>query len=122
MAGLRLGMQLAEATAAVGGPARVDTIRVADEIGFAITNEQRGLSMVAQTTLGVRVVYTVSRATGNLDGLRVGDSRSAVLARWGPPTTVQERSAFWVVDDWVVMLTLDENDIVSQLGIGYVAR
>ena len=71
---------------------------------------------------GAAVIYLLRRDVGDIGGVRMGDSKGAVLGRWGPPSKTDGRNALYVAGTWVVVITFDSAlTHVVGLGLGRVA-
>jgi hypothetical protein len=100
--GVRLGWTRARVVRALGQPE--STQKLGD--GGVEAMEFPGLSLVVSPDQGVAVMYLLTRGSGDVDGIRVGDSQADVLAKWGPPTRAGGATAFWEVGRWTVMVQL----------------
>ena len=115
VAGIRLGDGLVRIEAALGQPS--ETQKLGEDIR-AFTYKKHGLEVLYASHDGVAIIFLLSRTAGDIGGVRFGDTREQVLARWGAPASVKEETAYYRAGDWVVILRLDENDKVVQLGVG----
>jgi hypothetical protein len=121
-AGYRIGDRMATVRARLGAPVKVDTMGRGPAAALALTNPSTGTTAVVDAYEGLAILYVTRREAGALDEVRVGDSKDAVLARWGKPTTVEGGTAMWVVGHWVIVVELKVGDVVSRLGVGRVAE
>ncbi len=120
VAGVRLGDGLVRLEAALGKPTATE--RLGDE-ALVFTYRPRGLQVIYASLDGVAIIFLQTRAAGDIGGVRLGDKRQDVLARWGRPSSVAGPAAYYKVDSsWVVLLRLDENDLVKELGLGRVTE
>ncbi len=115
VAGIRLGDGLVRLEAVLGQPS--GTQKLGEDIR-ALTYKNRGVEVLYAPLDGVAIIFLLSRAAGDIGGVRFGDTREQVLARWGNPASVKEETAYYRAGDWVVILKLDESDRVVQLGVG----
>jgi len=116
VAGIRLGDGLVRLEAVLGRPS--GTQKLGDE-ALVFTYRQRGVQIIYASLDGAAIIFLQTREAGDIGGVRLGDRREEVLARWGKPSSVQGPTAYYRAgSSWVVILKLDENDIVKELGLG----
>ena len=118
LAGFRLYEAPDGARMRLGGPVTVDTLGSGPGAALAYTNPERGISLVTSRLDGVAIIYVTKREAGELDGIRVGDTREQVLTRWGKPSRAGGPNGLWLVDDWVISVELGEGERVVRLGVG----
>ena len=91
--------------------------------GWAFGFRSRGLSVVYTPLDGAAVIYLLRRDVGDIGGVRLGDSKDAVLGRWGVPSKTDGPNALYVAGTWVVVITFDSAGThVVGLGLGRVAE
>lgn len=83
-----------------------------------IEYSQRGLAILLNATGDVSMIYLLTRAAGSIDGVRVGDSRGDIRARWGEPPLVQGAQAMYPAGDWAVVIELGPEQRVATLSLG----
>ena len=89
--------------------------------GWGFEFRARGLSIVYTPLDGAAVIYLLRRDAGDIGGVRLGDTPSSVLARWGKPTTTGGPNSLYIAGKWVVVVTADSAGTrVVQLGLGRV--
>ncbi len=116
VAGIRLGDGLVRLEAVLGRPSITE--KLGDE-ALVFTYRQRGVQVIYASLDGAAIIFLQTRAAGDIGGVRLGDSREQVLARWGQPASVQGPSAYYRAgSSWVVIVKLDDNDVVKELGLG----
>ena len=86
VAGIRLGDGRARLEAILGKPSGAQKIG-AD--AWAFTYQERGVQVLYTPLDGAAIIYLQTRAAGDIGGVRLGDTREDVLARWGNPSSVQ---------------------------------
>jgi hypothetical protein len=119
LAGFQVGEKLPGALARLGPPTRVDTLQSQSDPVLSIANQRTGITLIASRHDGVAVVLVSSREAGDLDSIRVGDSRAAVLARWGPPAASSTGGALWLARKYVAGVEYDDEGRVTRLVIGF---
>ena len=86
---------------------------------LVFTYRQRGVQIIYASLDGVAIIFLQTREAGDIGGVRLGDRREEVLARWGQPSSVQGPSAYYRAGSaWVVIVKLDDDDVVKELGLG----
>lgn len=116
VAGVRLGDGRVRLEKVLGQPSGTEKL---GEEALVFTYRQRGLQIIYASLDGVAIIFLQTRAAGDIGGVRLGDKREEVMARWGKPTSVAGPTAFYRVGtSWVVLVKLDENDVVKELGLG----
>jgi hypothetical protein len=118
LAGFRIGEPMAEALKKIGSPSKQERLGDSPEAPVSYSNEATGISVIGGDTEGVGIILIVKREAGSLDGIRVGDSRSTVKARWGQPAAGNELGGLWLSGQYVVAVSFDRNGVVTRLGIG----
>ena len=74
---------------------------------WAFNFRARGLTVVYTLRDGAVAIYLLRRDAGDIGGVRLGDSRDAVLTRWGSSSTTVGPNALYIAGKWAVVLTLD---------------
>src|ERR1041385_728063 len=120
VAGVRLGVTRAALDSLLGRP---DKIQQMGQDGLGLTYTKRGISVVYTPLDGAAIVYLLRRDAGDVGGVRLGDTKDQVLARWGKPSTGEGMNALYISGKWVVVVTLDSvtGTRVVQLGLGRAA-
>ena len=77
--------------------------------GIVYEYEASGLEIIATKADGVSIIRLRTRAAGAIDGIRVGDTVSAVQAKWGVPSDGQGRVALFTAGVWTVEVRLADN-------------
>lgn len=85
--------------------------------GLALIYVEKGVVVILNAAREAAVVYLLSPAAGELDGVHVGDDREAILAHWGMPQIVQGAEAMYLVGNWAVVVELGEQQKVVQLSV-----
>jgi hypothetical protein len=120
VAGIRLGDGLIRLETVLGRPGTTE--KLGNE-ALVFTYQRRGLQIIYASLDGVAIIFLQTRAAGDIGGVRLGDKREDVLARWGKPASVAGPTAYYRAgSSWVVLLKLDENDKVKELGLGRVTE
>ena len=87
-----------------------------------LSYRSRGLSIVISELDGLSVVYATRRDWGDLDGVRVGDTRERVVQKWGAPDRGDGHAGIYLFGRWLILVRLDDSDShVVQLGLGFDA-
>lgn len=122
VAGIRLGDNFARLKAVLGQPSRVQKLApgVPLENVAVLTCQASGLQVHITRADGVSIIYLLTRAAGDLGGVRVGDSWKEVLGRWGNPAGRSRDgvTAIYKAGHWAVALRLDQQNKVKQLFLG----
>lgn len=119
VAGVHLGDSQEQINAVLGPPAETQKL---GEQQSAFHYPLRGLTVAWAPLDGAAIIFLETRAAGEINGVRIGDSRADVLAKWGTPSTVQNETAIYKAGSSCVVLKLDEHDSVAQLYLGRVAQ
>ena len=119
LAGFWLGQSMDSARRALPRTVSVDTLGSRPEYAYGYTTADRALVIVGMNSEGVGIITVRRRELGEVDGVRVGDSCQAVLARWGRPTTGDSETAMWVAGSWLVSARCADG-AVSELSVGNV--
>ena len=119
LAGFRLGESQAGAVARLGGPLKVETLGSGPEAPVSYANAAVGITLIASRADGVGIVFVTSRSGGGLDGIRVGDRKEDVLARWGVAGAGGDTDGLWLAGRYVVSVRFDSDGRVARLGIGF---
>ena len=118
LAGFHIGEATSQALPLLKGPLKVDTLGSDPSSPVAYANPATGITLYGTATEGIGIIMVTSRAAGDLDGIRVGDSLRAVTARWGPPAAGGAHGGLWLAGDYVVTISCDDGIHVTRLGIG----
>ena len=119
VAGLRLGVPRAVIDSVLGRP---ESVRSLGQGVVALGYRSKGISLMYSDADSLAVLYLVTREAGDIGGVRVGDPKDSVVARWGNPTSVQDNVGLFEVGRWVIVVRIDSLSRVEVLGIGRVAR
>ena len=114
IAGLRLGDTRASVEARLG---KASESRPAGA-GLVLEYSEHGLSIVLDAVGDVSMIYLLTRSAGDVDGVRVGDSRDEVRAHWGEPPLAQGAQAMYTAGDWAVVLELGAGQRVVSINVG----
>jgi hypothetical protein len=115
IAGIHLGDNRSRLDSVLGPPTSTHKL---DDDGLTLTYEKQGIMVLYAYLDHSAVIYLLTRSAGNIGGIRIGDKREKVLEQWGPPSSAQGDTALYRAGDWVVVIKLDQNQMVVQLGIG----
>jgi hypothetical protein len=118
LAGFRIGEPTPGALARLGPTLKADTLGSDPDSPVSYTNPTTGVTLYATVADGVGIVMVTRREAGALAGVRVGDSRASVVARWGPPAAGGHVGGLWLAGDYVITLGFDDSGRVARLGIG----
>jgi len=118
LAGFRLGQPLRIARPLVGLPLKVDTLGTGSDSILSFQNSSTGITLLATWTDGVGAILSTRRDAGAVNGVRVGDRRSDVLSRWGPPAATSADAATWIAGPWMITASFDSSGQIVRLGIG----
>jgi protein disulfide-isomerase len=119
VAGLRLGAPRAVIDSVLGRP---ESVRSLGQGVVALGYRSKGIAVMYSDADSLAVLYLTSRAGGDIGGIRVGDAKDSLVARWGDPTSVEENVGLYQVGRWVIVVRLDSLSRVQLLGIGRVAE
>ena len=118
VAGVPLAASRARLDSLLGAP--TDSQRIGAD-GWAFNFRTKGVSVVYTPLNGAAIIYLLRRDVGDIGGVRLGDSKGAVLGRWGAPSTSDGPNALYIAGKWVVVITLDSAATrVVKLGLGRV--
>lgn len=118
LAGFRLGEPSEPAQARLGTPVTIDTLGSGPDAVVSLMNDSTGINLFVSRSQGVGVIMVTRGDAGALDGIRVGDSRAKVVARWGPPAAGGARAGLWSAGTALISAALDDRERVTRLGIG----
>jgi hypothetical protein len=98
-----------------------DSIKPASRGGQGLFYGARGLMLTYAAADGLRLIFLDTRQAGDIGGVRVGDTREAVIARWGSPTQADGEMARYIVGGWAIVVAYDGNlQRVAGLGLSKV--
>jgi hypothetical protein len=117
LAGFRLTGDPAAARTVLGPNVTVDTMGTGPNAQYTYTSAERGVQLVMSRS-ELAVIFVTQRDAGMLDSIRVGDDREAVIRRWGPPMRSSGKNAVWMVDNWAILVELNDKLTVTKLGLG----
>jgi hypothetical protein len=113
---VRIGQTLADLDSTLGTPTTVSFPRPGRESRLY---QERGISLIADSSGGVGWVLLFTRAAGDIGGVRVGDAREAAERRFGKPTIGRGESKAYLAGDWYLVVQLDPmTEFVHALAIG----
>jgi hypothetical protein len=100
-----------------------DSIQPVSRGGQGLFYGARGLRLTYAAADGLRLIYLDTRQAGDIGGVRVGDRRADVIARWGSPTQSDGEMARFIVGGWAIVVAYDGNlNRVVGLGLSMVPR
>ena len=103
VAGIHLGALRAALAATLGAPSDSQVTA-----GFTVLRfPTRGLVIRLVNGGLTEGIYLTTPEAGSLGGIKVGDSKVDVTARWGQPTTTQGANAAYVLPQWSVVIQWD---------------
>jgi hypothetical protein len=117
VAGVHLHDKRPQLDAALGTPDQVTDIRPGFQL---LTYTSRGVAVLYPAPSGAETIYLKTAEAGSLGGIKVGDARSTVLSKWGPPTQTQGPNAVYLVGvEWNIVVQYDPSGKrVLQLALG----
>jgi thioredoxin 1 len=120
IAGLTLGAARGTIDSVLGRPETVRTLSPGVQmLGY----RSHGIAVMYSEVDSLAALYLVSRDAGEIGGIRVGDARDSVVARWGDPTATEDNVGLYQVGRWVIVVRLDSTlKRVQVLAIGRVAE
>jgi len=105
VAGLRLHDSRARIDSVLGPPGQSASMGAG---AVKLSYPARGISLIYTAVDSLAVIDLRTRAAGAIGGVRVGDTRSAVVTRWGEPTEVSRANLLWeVAHQWAIVARLD---------------
>lgn len=114
VAGLRLGALRAAVGASLGVPSDSQVTPAFTVLTFST----RGVVVRLTRTGAVDGLYLTSPTAGAVGGVKVGDARAEVTARWGPPTATQGANAAYVLPRWNIVVQWDPSGKrVAQIAV-----
>ena len=118
LGGIALGDPRARIESLLGPPQAVQAMSHGAE---QLEYKARGMTVVITPRDGASIIQLNSRAGGDLDGIRVGDTKEVVVKRWGTPKSGQGPVGLYVAGQWAVSVRLnDQRTVVEQIGVGRV--
>ena len=115
VAGLRLEASRAASDALLGPP---DSVVHFGSGGNRLLFRSRGISLLYPAGDSLMGLYLDARQAGDIGGVRVGDTRDAVLTRWGSPNRDEAELAIWMVGRWAIIVQFDAKlQRVAGLGL-----
>lgn len=119
VAGVHLGDERSEVEKLLGPPPEKKDL---DSGVKGLIYAARGLGLVySARDAEVTGIFLLSREVADLDGVRLGDSREVVLARWGEPSAVQGAQAIYLAGNWAVIAELGEAQTVVSLSVSRIS-
>ncbi|MCX5889507.1 MAG: hypothetical protein NTY36_08650 [Deltaproteobacteria bacterium] len=115
VAGIHLGDGRVRLEAVLGQPSGTEKL---GEDALALTYRKRGVQVLYAPLDGAAIIYLLTRTAGDIGGIRLGDTRQQVPARWGDPPAASGPMGIYRAGDWGAFVKLSEDDKVKQLGIG----
>jgi len=115
VAGIHLGDDRARFEPILGKPSQTQKL---GEDAWAFTYRQRGVQVLYTPLDGAAIIYLLTPTAGDIGGVRLGDARKDVLARWGNPSSAQGETALYLAGTWVVVMKFGQDNKVKQLGLG----
>lgn len=115
IAGVKLGMSKETLLQLLGEPTQVQNL---GEDSLALVFQPKGIMALWAPLDGVAIIYVQTRNAADIGGVRIGDSKSEVLARWGLPSSIQGPTAIYRAGSWGAVVRIDETDHVVQLSLG----
>jgi len=119
VARLKLGAPRATIDSVLGQPESVRTVGQGVQV---LGYRSRGLALMYSDADSLAVIYLVTREAGDIGGIRVGDAKDSVVARWGNPSSVQDNVGLYQVSRWVIVVRIDSLSRVELLGLGRAAQ
>jgi hypothetical protein len=116
LAGFSLQQSSADVRSRLGSAVRIDTLGQGADAVVTVTDRALGVT-VTSSAAGITGIHLLRPEAGAIDQVRVGDSRQAILARWGRPTSTMGSTSHWVVGDWAVDVELGRGGRVARLGV-----
>jgi hypothetical protein len=114
VAGVHLGASRAALAAALGTPSDSQVTAAFTVLHFAT----RGLVIRSATGGLAEGIYLSTPQAGSLGGIKVGDAKADVTAKWGPPTTTQGPNAAYVLPHWSIVVQWDPSGTrVAQIAL-----
>jgi hypothetical protein len=111
-----LGQSLTSLDSALGPPSRIEHPRPGRE---AWVYDERGLSLLADSGVGVVWIGLFSRNAGDVAGLRVGDPREQVQQLLGKANLGRGETKVYVAAQWRLVIQLDETvEFVHTIFLG----
>lgn len=113
--GLKLGASRQTIDSLLGKPDRVEEIEAGS---VRLTYTSRGIELAYSGSDGLTSIHLSLRNSGDIGGVRVGDTRASVLGRWGRPTNDQADRCLYIVGGWGILVRFDAGgSLVSGLVI-----
>ena len=120
VAGLSLGAPRARIDSVLGRPESIKSLSPGVDL---LRYPSHGLAVMYSQADSLAVLYLATRDAGEIGGIRVGDPKDSVVARWGSPTETEENVGLYLVGRWVILVRLDSAaSRVQVLGLGRVAE
>jgi hypothetical protein len=115
IAGVKLGMSKEALLKLHGKPTQIQKL---GEDSLAYTFNPKGITALWAPLDGVAIIYVETRDAADIGGVRIGDSKSEIVARWGVPPSIDGPTAIYRAGYWGVVVRIDETDHIVQLGLG----
>ncbi len=115
IAGVKLGMSKEALLKLMGKPTQVQKL---GEDSLALMFKPKGITALWAPLDGVAIIYVETRDAADIGGVRIGDSKSEIVARWGMPSSIQGPTAIYRAGSWGAVVRIDESNHVVQLSLG----
>jgi predicted Zn-dependent protease len=113
-AAVSLGQSTAAIRTALGAPDRSEAIQG----GYLWEYESRGLLLGISRADGLFVIGMSKASSGNVDGVKVGDSMAKARSAWGRPVNVEDDATYFRHGDVMIMIEDDGNGVITQITAG----
>jgi hypothetical protein len=117
VAGLELGASRAYADSLLGKP---DSVEDVGDGAQRLTYAAHCMDLVYRPAEGLQGIHLCRRQWGDIGGVRVGDTRESVVARWGMPEPDLDQGFryVYVVGTWGILVEFDASrTLVADLEI-----
>jgi hypothetical protein len=118
IAGITLGASRERLKELFGEPSQVQNL---GEDSVAFVYKPQGIMALWAPLDGVAIIYVQTREASDIGGVRIGDTKGDVLARWGMPSTIQGATAIYRAGSWGAIVRIDTTNHVSQLSLGILS-
>jgi hypothetical protein len=120
--GATLGEQRPAIQRTLGKPDAEAPIGTPADSTVSLTWNKRGEEIQVHARSGATVISATSRSAGTLEGTRVGDTRDAVIARWGNPSGSDAHRMIWFLGSWAIVLDMAPDATVAKVSLGIMTR